>query len=130
MVISPTRDIALIYGLGNYVLPLMIVCSWILTVSLLRPYVERIGKRTFWLIVTIPLIYQLFTFIVRDANLISDPSLTEVIYSKPFQFLFAISVSSNRPSLCYRISDNWKKNETKSHERLFNHLFYRYKFAI
>jgi len=91
MVISPTRDIAFIYGLGNYVLPLMMVSSWILTVLLLRPYVQRIGKKSFWLIVTIPLLYQLFTFIVRDANLISDPSLIEVIYSKQFQFLFAIS---------------------------------------
>jgi hypothetical protein len=90
-VLIPSRDIAFIYGLGNYVLPLMIVSSWVITISLLKPYAERIGKKTFWIIVSIPLIYQLFTFIVRDANLITDPSLFEIIYSKQFQFLFGIS---------------------------------------
>jgi hypothetical protein len=90
-VFIPSRDIAFIYGLGNYVLPLMIVLSWILTISLLKPYAGRIGKKTFWTIVSIPLLYQLFTFIVRDANLITDPALFEIIYSKQFQFLFGIS---------------------------------------
>jgi hypothetical protein len=90
-VLIPSRDIAFIYGLGNYVLPLMIVLSWVLTISLLKPYAERIGKKTFWIIVSIPLLYQLFTFIVRDANLITDPALFEIIYSKQFQFLFGIS---------------------------------------
>src|SRR5205823_4593109 len=90
-VIVPSRDIAFIYGLGNYVLPLMIISSWILTVSLLKPYAERIGKKRFWLIASIPLLYQLFTFIVRDAGLITDPALFEIIYSRQFQFLFGIS---------------------------------------
>jgi hypothetical protein len=90
-VLVPSRDIAFIYGLGNYVLPLMIISSWILTVSLLKPYAERIGKKRFWLIASIPLLYQLFTFIVRDAGLITDPALFEIIYSRQFQFLFGIN---------------------------------------
>src|SRR5690242_3013890 len=87
----PSRDIAFIYGLGNYVLPLIIVSSWILTVSLLKPYIYRIGKKKFWILVSIPLLYQLSTFIIRDANLVTDPALVEIIYSRQFQFLFAIS---------------------------------------
>jgi hypothetical protein len=88
---TPSRDIAFIYGLGNYVLPLMIVSSWILTVSILKPYIYKIGKKTFWIIVSIPLLYQLFTFVVRDANLVTDPALVEIIYSHQFQFLMGIS---------------------------------------
>jgi hypothetical protein len=90
-VIVPSTNIAFIYGLGNYVLPLIIISSWILTVSLLKPYADRIGKMRFLLIVTIPLLYQLFTFIVRDANLVTDPALIQIIYSKQIQFLFGIS---------------------------------------
>src|SRR5919107_2703543 len=90
-VITPSRDIAFIYGLGNYVLPLMIIPSWILTVLLLKPYVNRIGKKRFWLIVGIPLLYQLFTFIVRDTNLVTDPTLVQIIYSQQFQVIFGIS---------------------------------------
>ena len=90
-VIVPSRDIAFIYGLGNYVLPLMIIPSWILTVLLLKPYANRIGKKRFWLIVGIPLLYQVFTFIVRDANLVTDPTLVEIIYSQQFQVIFGIS---------------------------------------
>jgi hypothetical protein len=87
----PSPDIAFIYGLGNYALPLMIVSSWVLTVSILKPYISRIGKIKFWAIVSIPLAYQLFTFIVRDANLVSDPTLVDIIYSRQFQFLMGIS---------------------------------------
>jgi hypothetical protein len=87
----PSSDIAFIFGLGNYGLPLMIVSSWILTVSILKPYISRIGKIKFWAIVSIPLAYQLFTFIVRDANLVSDPTLVDIIYSRQFQFLMGIS---------------------------------------
>jgi hypothetical protein len=87
----PSRDIAFIYGLGNFVLPLMIIASWILTVSLIKPYAGRIGKKTFWVIVSIPLLYQLFSFIIRDANIVTDPALVEIIYSKQFQFIFGIS---------------------------------------
>jgi hypothetical protein len=90
-IIVPSRDISFIYGLGNYVLPLMIISSWILTISLLKPYANRIGKKMFWLIASIPLLYQLFTFIVRDANLVTDPALVEIIYSQQFQFIFGIS---------------------------------------
>src|ERR671921_2208750 len=90
-VIVPSRDIAFIYGLGNYVLPLMIIPSWILTVLLLKPYANRIGKKRFWLIVGIPLLYQLFSFIVRDSNLVTDPTLVEIIYSQQFQVIFGIS---------------------------------------
>jgi hypothetical protein len=90
-VIVPSRDIAFIYGLGNYVLPLLIILSWILTVLLLKTYIHKIGKKKFWLIVSIPLLYQLFSFVVRDSNLVSDPALVEIFYSQQFQFLFAIS---------------------------------------
>ena len=68
----------------------MTISSWILTISLLKPYMSRIGKK-FWILVSIPLLYQFFTFIVRDANLVTDPALVEIIYSRQFQFLFAIS---------------------------------------
>jgi hypothetical protein len=90
-VIVPSRDIAFIYGLGGYVLPLMIISSWILTVLLLKPYANRIGKKRFWLIVGIPLLYQLFSFIVRDSNLVTDPTLVQIIYSQQFQLIFGIS---------------------------------------
>jgi hypothetical protein len=53
-VLVPSSDIAFIYALGNYVLPLLVIPSWIVTVSLLKPYAGRIGKKTFWLIVSIP----------------------------------------------------------------------------
>ncbi len=90
-VIVPSSDIAFIYGLGNYVLPLMIISSWILTALLLKPYANRIGKKRFWLIVGIPLLYQVFSFIVRDSNLVTDPTLVEIIYSQQFQVIFGIS---------------------------------------
>lgn len=90
-VITPSRDIAFIYRLGSYVLPLLIIPSWILTVLLLKPYANRIGKKRFWLIVGIPLLYQLFTFIVRDTNLVTDPTLVQIIYSHQFQIIFGVS---------------------------------------
>jgi hypothetical protein len=71
---APSANMAFIYGLVNYVLPVLIVSSWILTVSLLKQYASRIGKKAFWLISTIPLLYQLFTFIISDANLVTDPA--------------------------------------------------------
>src|SRR5215212_4457146 len=90
-VITPSRDIAFIYGLGSYVLSLLIIPSWILTVLLLKPYANKIGKKRFWLIVGIPLLYQLFTFIVRDTNLVTDPTLVQIIYSQQFQIIFGVS---------------------------------------
>jgi hypothetical protein len=76
-VFIPSREIGFIYGLGNYVLPLMIIFSWALTVSLLRPYAQKIGKKKFWLIAAIPLIYQLFTLMIRDPNLVTDPAFVQ-----------------------------------------------------
>jgi hypothetical protein len=90
-VLVPSRSIAFIYGLTNYVLPLMIIFSWILTVSLLKPYSVKISKKIFWTVVSVPLLYQFFSFAVRDAGLITDPAFFGLIYSKQFQFLFAIS---------------------------------------
>jgi hypothetical protein len=90
-IIVSSREIAFIYGLGNYVLPVMIISTWALTVSLLRPYVQRIGNKKFWLLVTLPLLYQLFTFMVRDANLVTDPAFVQIIYSQQVQFMFRIS---------------------------------------
>jgi hypothetical protein len=56
----PSSDIAFIYGLGNYALPLMIVSSWILTVSIFKSYINRIGKKKFWVIVSIPPVLPTF----------------------------------------------------------------------
>jgi hypothetical protein len=90
-VITPSREIAFIYGLGNYALPLMIFSSWILTILLFKTYSKRIGQKAFWAIITIPLLYQVFSYIIKDANIISDPSLIEIIYSRPFEFLLDVS---------------------------------------
>ena len=46
-VVIPSRGIAFIYGLGNYVLPIMLISSWRLTVSMLRSYASRVGKKVF-----------------------------------------------------------------------------------
>jgi hypothetical protein len=88
---SPSANMVFIYGLVNYVLPILIISSWILTVSLLKQYASRIGKKRFWLIASMPLLYQLFSFIVKDTSLITDPVMVEFVYSKQFQFAFAIS---------------------------------------
>lgn len=90
-IIPPSPNISFIYGIGEYILPLMILVTWILTVSFLKSYINRIGKLKFWLIVSIPLFYQFVTFIVKDTNLITDPNLVAFIYSQQFQFVFAIS---------------------------------------
>jgi hypothetical protein len=90
-VLVPSSDIAFIYALGNYVLPLLVILSWIVTVSLLKPYAGRIGKKTFWLIVSIPLVYQFFSLIVSDPDLITDPALIKIVYSKEFQLFLGIS---------------------------------------
>lgn len=90
-IIVSSREIGFIYGLGNYVLPVMIISTWTLTVSLLRPYTQRIGKKKFWIIVTIPLLYQVFTFIIRNTNIVTDPDFVQIIYSQQVQFIFGIS---------------------------------------
>ena len=87
----PSSNIAFIYALGNYVLPLLVILSWIITVSLLKPYADRIGKKSFWLIVSIPLLYQLFSLIVSDPELITDPGIIRIVYSKEFQLFLGIS---------------------------------------
>jgi len=84
-------NIAFIYGLGTYALPILAVASWILTVSLLKGYIVRIGKKKFWLIVSIPLAYQIFVVIVSNPNLVTDPNLILILYSPQIQFLVAIN---------------------------------------
>ena len=90
-VIVPSKDIAFLYGLGNYVLPVLLIASWILTVSIVKPYMARIGKSRFWLLVSVPLLYQLFAYIIRDANLVTVPGLVDIIYTRQFQFFLGIS---------------------------------------
>ena len=87
----PSKDIAFLYGLGNYVLPVLLIASWILTVSILKPYTTRISKSTFWLLVSVPLLYQLFAYVIRDANLATTPGLMDIIYTRQFQFFLGIS---------------------------------------
>ena len=89
--IVPSNNIAFIFGLGNYVLPVMIISSWVLTVSLLKVYAYRIGRTKFWLVVSIPLLFQLFLFIIRNPDLVTDPNMVQIIYSKQFQFILGIS---------------------------------------
>ena len=90
-VLVPSSNIAFIYALGNYVLPLLVILSWIVTISLLKPYAGRIGKKKFWLIVSIPLVYQFFSLIVNDQDLITDPGLIKIVYSKEFKLFLGIS---------------------------------------
>ena len=129
-VIIPSPDIAFIYGLGNIVLPLLIISSWILTISLLKPYAGRIGRKKFWVLVSIPLLYQLFSFIMRDANLVTNSALIEIIYSKQLQFVFGIQLSGNWIVLCYSLLDSLKENEKEKHEKLFDNFFVRSSLII
>jgi VanZ family protein len=87
----PSPDIAFIYGLGTYALPMLVFATWILTVSLLRGYSTRTGKKKFWLIISIPLIFQIFSLVVTNTNIITDPSIVEFIYSTQFHFILGIS---------------------------------------
>jgi hypothetical protein len=89
LVLSP--NIAFIYELGNYVLPFVVFSIWVLTVSLLRGYSARTGKKKFWLIISIPLILNIFLLIVSNTNIITDPTLVEFIYSTQFHFILGIS---------------------------------------
>jgi hypothetical protein len=90
-VLPPSANISFTQELGKYVLPVLVVGSWIITISLLRQYAKRIGKIIFWTAVSIPLAYQVFAYIISDANIISDPGLLEIVYSKEFQLLLGIS---------------------------------------
>jgi hypothetical protein len=87
----PSSNIAVVFGLGTYALPIMAIASWMLTVSLLKGYTDRIGKKKFWLVVSIPLAYQVFVVIVSNPNLVTDPNLIEILYSPQIQFLVAIN---------------------------------------
>jgi hypothetical protein len=51
----------------------------------------RINKSIFLLLVSIPLFYQLFAYIIRDANVSIIPGLTDIIYTRQFQFILGIS---------------------------------------
>jgi hypothetical protein len=88
---GPSRSIAFLYGLQDYVLPIMIISSWILTASLLRTYRSKIGQMRFWLLISIPLLYQLFTYVVKNTDFVTDPNLIQIIYSSEFQLLIGIS---------------------------------------
>ena len=90
-IIVSSREIGFIFGLGNYVLPVMIISTWLLTVSLLRPYIQRIGKKKFWLLTALPLLYQVLTFMIRNTNIVTDPAFVQIIYSQQVQFIFGIS---------------------------------------
>lgn len=91
LVTVPSKDIAFLYGLGNYVLPILLVASWFLTISILKPYTTRISKNMFWLLVSVPLFYQLFAYVIRDANIATIPSMIDIIYTRQFQFFLGIS---------------------------------------
>jgi hypothetical protein len=88
---NPTPDIAYIFGFTDYVLPIMIVCSWILTASLLRGSAKKIGNVKFWVIISIPLLYQFITYVVKYTNLITDPNVVQFVYSSQFQIITGIS---------------------------------------
>jgi hypothetical protein len=77
----PSTTTAFVFGLGTYALPIVAIASWILTVSLLKGYTNRIGKKKFWFLVSIPLAYQVFVVIVSNPNLVTDPNLIEIVYS-------------------------------------------------
>jgi len=88
---TPSSNIAFVFGLGTYALPIMAIASWMLTVSLLKGSTNRIGKKKFWLVVSIPLVYQIFVVIVSNPNLVTDPNLIVFLYSPHIQFLVAIN---------------------------------------
>ena len=89
--VPPSLNIAYIYELGNFILPILLIASWILTVSLLKTYVSRVGKTKFWLLVSVPLLLQLFSYIIRNVNLAGFPSLVDIVYGRDFQFFLGIS---------------------------------------
>ena len=109
----PSKDIAFLYGLGNYVLPILLIASWFLTVSILKPYTTRINKSTFWLSVSIPLLYQLFAYIIRDANVSTIPGLMDIIYTRQFQFILGNQLPNIWIIVCRCIFNCRKKNERK-----------------
>jgi hypothetical protein len=88
----PSTNTAFVYGHGRgWALPIMAIASWMLTVSLLIAYTNRIGKKKFWFLVSIPLAYQIFVVIVSNPNLVTDPNLILILYSPQIQFLAGIN---------------------------------------
>ena len=79
-----------VYGLSTYVLPILVLASWTLTVSLLKTFMSRIGKKKFWLLVSIPLAYQVFVIVASNPNLITNPDIVQIIYSPQVQLLINI----------------------------------------
>jgi hypothetical protein len=90
-VLPPSANISFTQELGKYVFPILVASSWIITILLLRHYAIRIGKTVFWIAVSIPLAYQVFAYIISDANIITDPELLDIVYSKEFQLLVGIN---------------------------------------
>ncbi len=127
---SPTPDIAYIFGVIDYVLPIMIVCSWILTASLLRGSAKKIGKVKFWVIISIPLVYQFITYIVKNTNLITDPNLVQFVYSSQFQISLQISLSNFWNIFCHCVLSNCEKNTKKGYEKLLNNMCNRHCILI
>jgi len=84
-------NIVALYGLENYALPIAVIASWALTVSFLKGYSNRIGKKKFWLIVSIPLGYQIFVIVASNPDLVTDPTLVQLVYSTPVQLLVNIN---------------------------------------
>ena len=128
--IVPSNNIAFIFGLGNYVLPVMIISSWILTVSLLKVYAYRIGRTKFWLLVSIPLLFQLFSFIVRNPDLVTDPNMVQIIYSKQFQFVLGIGYQVSGLLFAIGFWIIGMKDEAKKTEGLFDDICYRHRIII
>ena len=40
--------------------------------------------------VSIPLLFQLFSFVIRSPDFVTDPNMVQIIYSKQFQFILGI----------------------------------------
>ena len=80
-----------IYGFSTYVLPILVLASWALTVSLLKAFMSRIGKCKFWLVVSIPLAYQIFVIIASNPNLITNPDVVQIVYSTQVQLLINVN---------------------------------------
>jgi hypothetical protein len=131
--IIPTSDIpfiAFVYGLGTYALPVMAIASWMLTVSLLKGYTNRIGKKKFWLVVSVPLAYQAFVIIVSNANLVTDPNLIVFLYSPQIQFLVAINGQISGLFFAVALWTFARKTAQKSMKNFFNYFFPGYHLSI
>lgn len=88
---SDSTVFSAVYGFSTYVLPILVLASWTLTVLLLKTFMRRIGKRKFWLIVSIPLAYQIFVIVASNPNLITNPDMVQIVYSPQVQLLININ---------------------------------------